>query len=249
MTIKNANEIERLIADNQYKYLELISRNKKYGGYNATPKDLKNKVTQVKKFLSNLPDDVYFLNFRISPRGDTFTYQYTKGNPNLSEPAQQPVATPIVYNNNPVEKFQTIDEWKRQEKRIAELERELELLKITSDLKTTLNENKEPEKNVYLSFAENVLPSVLPIVDKFFALKEREIGLRENQPAPIPTIIKQKPKMVVPNPGEPGYNEYLQVFEKMSDLECENELNRLQKIGHPAYNDLITRFYESQDEV
>ena len=53
MQIKNANEIERLIADNQYKYLELISRNKKYGGYNATPKDLKNKVTQVKKFLSN----------------------------------------------------------------------------------------------------------------------------------------------------------------------------------------------------
>ena len=160
---------------------------------------------------------------------------------------QQPVAAPIVYNNNPVEKFQTIEEWKRQEKRIAELERELELLKITTDLKTTLNENKEPEKNVYLSFAENVLPSVLPIVDKFFALKEREIVLRENQPAPVPTIIRQKPKMVVPNPGEPGYNEYLELFDKMSDLECENELNRLQKIGHPAYNDLITRFYEGEN--
>ncbi len=53
MQIKNANDIDKLINDNQYKYVELINREqKKFGGYNATPKDLKNKVTQIKKFLN-----------------------------------------------------------------------------------------------------------------------------------------------------------------------------------------------------
>ena len=50
MNLTAPDQIDKIIQDNQYKYLELISRSKKYGGYNATPKDLKSKIQQVKKF-------------------------------------------------------------------------------------------------------------------------------------------------------------------------------------------------------
>lgn len=249
MQIKNANDIDKLINDNQYKYVELINREqKKFGGYNATPKDLKNKITQIKKFLNNLPDDIYFLNFRISPRGDTFTYQYIKGTPNLSETPQQiSTPVPITFNSSPIEKFQTIEEWKRQEKKIAELERELELLKLKSEIKETLSENKEPEKNVYLSFAENVLPSVLPIVDKFFQLKEREINLREQQQPAQPQQQKQPGTIKkIPAMGTPEYEQFCFDFEAMPDTMAENLLNRLQSTHPDIYKDLNTRFYESE---
>ena len=252
MNITAPDQIEQIIQDNQYKYLELISRTKKYGGYNATPKDLKAKIIQVKKFLNNLPDDLYILNFKISPRGDVFPYEYIKGKPVLSESQGTTPAQIIpIYQNN-LEKFQTLDEWKKQEKLIHELQKELELLKFKDQLKSTLSENsQEQPKNNLIGFAETILPNVMPVIDKFFELRERELNIKEqalNKPKPAPKIVKTKPSIKVPDPGAPGYDEYLQMFELLPDESASFELIKLKKINHPAYNDLIQRYYTETDE-
>lgn len=248
MNIKTPNQIEQIIADNQYKYLELISRSKKYGGYNATPKDLKNKINQVKKFLENLPDDLYILNFKISPRGDVFPYEYIKGTPNLTENAvQQPAQIIPIYQNN-LEKFQTLEEWKKQEKLINDLQKELELLKFKNSLQETLSE-KEPEKNVFLGFAETILPNVLPVIDKYFDLKEKELSIKEKlnelkTPKMLKKIVK-KEVINVPNIEDPGFEDYCLMFESLSDNEANNIMNNLKNTNVSAYNELLKRYYES----
>lgn len=252
MNLTAPEQIDKIISDNQYKYLELTSRTKKYGGYNATPKDLKAKIAQVKKFLQNLPDDLYIINFKISPRGDTFPYEYIKGKPILSE-AQTPGTQIIpIYQNN-LEKFQTLEEWKKQERLINDLQKELELLKFKDQLKSTLSENQEAPKNNLIGFAETILPNVMPVLDKFFELRERELNIKEQQlkRAPAPKIVKQKQHIQVPEPGQPGYTEYLQMFEALSDSEAERELNYLKNKQHAAYADLIKRYYtdESQESL
>ena len=252
MNLTAPEQIDKIIADNQYKYLELTSRTKKYGGYNATPKDLKAKITQVKKFLQNLPDDLYIINFKISPRGDTFPYEYIKGKPIISE-AQTPGPQIIpIYQNN-LEKFQTLEEWKKQERLINDLQKELELLKFKDQLKSTLSENQEAPKNNLIGFAETILPNVMPVLDKFFELRERELNIKEQQlkRAPAPKIVKTKQHIQVPEPGQPGYTEYLQMFEALSDNEAERELNYLKNKQHAVYADLINRYYtdEGQENV
>jgi hypothetical protein len=252
MNLTAPEQIDKIIADNQYKYLELTSRTKKYGGYNATPKDLKAKIAQVKKFLQNLPDDLYIINFKISPRGDTFPYEYIKGKPILNEsPTPSPQIIPIYQNN--LEKFQTLEEWKKQERLINDLQKELELLKFKDQLKSTLSENQEAPKNNLIGFAETILPNVMPVLDKFFELRERELNIKEQQlkRAPAPKIVKTKQHIQVPEPGQPGYTEYLQMFEALSDSEAERELNYLKNKQHAAYADLIKRYYtdEGQENV
>jgi len=252
MNLTAPEQIDKIIVDNQYKYLELTSRTKKYGGYNATPKDLKAKIAQVKKFLQNLPDDLYIINFKISPRGDTFPYEYIKGKPIISE-AQTPGPQIIpIYQNN-LEKFQTLEEWKKQERLINDLQKELELLKFKDQLKSTLSENQEAPKNNLIGFAETILPNVMPVLDKFFELRERELNIKEQQlkRAPAPKIVKTKQHIQVPEPGQPGYTEYLQMFEALSDNEAERELNYLKNKQHAVYADLINRYYtdEGQENV
>jgi hypothetical protein len=252
MVIKSATDIDKIISDNQYKYLELISRSKKYGGYNATPKDLKNKIAQVKKFLENLPEDIYFINFKISPRGDVFTYQFIKGNPpaNLQESAT-PAAT-VIYSN-PLEKFQTLDEWKRQEKRISELEKELELYKFKEDIKGSLNESNEQNttKNAFLGFAETVLPSVMPVIDKFFTLQEKRLNIEEakvKNAATIPAAPAVKKISIdsIPMPEAEGYNSFLNYFNTLNDSQADSLLNTLQVKRPEIYTDLISKFYTDE---
>lgn len=254
MNIKSPNDIEKIISDNQYKYLELISRNKKYGGYNATPKDLKNKINQVKKFLDNLPDDIYFINFKISPRGDVFTYQFIKGNPpTLQENTNNNTPAPIIYNN-PLEKFQTLDEWKRQEKKISELEKELELYKFKEGIKNSLNESGDQNntKNAFIGFAETVLPSVMPVLDKFFTLQEKKLNIEElkvkNQNIPVKnqTVPKLLKIESIPAPDQEQYNNFLTYFNSLNDVQADKLLSELEIKRPEVYNDLINKFYTDE---
>lgn len=255
MNIKTPLEIEQVLKTGQYKYLELIANGKKYGGYNRTPKELKTKVESIKKFIETLPDGIYTLNFKISPSGDIFTYPYSKGN--LSESI-----TPIMYQQTPpaaipLEKFQTLDEWKKQEQKISDLERELAILKITNELKQPLAE-QEPEKNIFLGFAENILPSFMPVLDKYFMIKERELAIKEkNGTTPKPQqqatkkVIKTTPGQnnafrPVPEIGAPAFINYINYFLNLDEDKAEQELVFLEQKNPSIYNYITANYYENE---
>jgi len=244
MNINKPDEIDKIIKEGQFKYIELVGRDgTRYGHYNANPTLLKEKINSIKKFLNTLPDDLYYLNFKINQKGDIFQYTYNKGN----KPMNEAPSIPIVYNT-PLEKFQTLEEWKKQEQRINELEKELELMKLKEQFKG-LNEApaKEPEKNAFLGFAENVLPTFVPFLDKYFQLKEKELNLKERQKAPVVAqrkiISKFRP---VPDINDPNFQNYLNYFEKLPDQAAEAEVQFL-KINKPdIYKLIIDTMYESE---
>lgn len=245
MTINKPDEIEKIMKEGQFKYVELVSRDKRYGGYNNTPGALKDKINQIKKFLISLPDDIYYLNFKINTKGDVFQYTYNKGN----KPMNEAPHIPIVYNSAPLEKFQTLEEWKKQEQRINELEKELELMRLKEQFKG-MNEApaKEPEKNVFLGFAENVLPTFVPFLDKYFQLKEKELNLKEKQNN---RIVLPKKKVLnkfrpVPDTADPNFQNYLKYFEALPDHLADQEVQFLQVNKPDIYKLIIDQFYESE---
>jgi hypothetical protein len=243
MTINKPDEIEKMMKEGQFKYVELVSRDKRYGGYNVNPSTLKDKINQIKKFLISLPDDLYYLNFRINQKGDTFQYTFNKGNKPMSESPSMP----ILYSNT-LEKFQTLEEWKKQEQRINELEKELELMKLKEQFKG-LNEApaKEPEKNALIGFAENVLPTFVPFLDKYFQLKEKELNLKERQKAPVVTAQKFIKKFrPVPDLTDPNFQNYLNYFEGLPDQAAEAEVQFLQLNKPDIYKLIIDTMYESE---
>ena len=243
-------DIEKICNKMQFKYCELTNQTKKFGGYNQTPGKLKEKINSIKKFLQELPDDVYFLNCKIFPKGDVFTYKYNKGN--LSETGN---ITPQIYpviSQTPLEKFQTLDEWKKQEKLINELQQEIALLKMQAKFADTLKEQPTEEKqNPILGFAENVLPQFMPILDRYFNIKEKELEIKAKpKPAqPIQRPVNNLIKKFRPLPDmsdEINLNKYFVYFMNLPEQAAEHELNFVNTQNADLYNLLISKFYEDE---
>lgn len=254
MNIKTPQQIDQVINEGQYKYVELVCNGKKYGGYNQTPSVLKKKVESIKKFIENLPDGVYTLNFKMSPGGDIFPYSYTKGHLNENftpAPIIQHVPVP-----SQLEKFQTLDEWKKQEQKISALEQELALLKMQQNLTADLKEPEE-QKSAILGFAENVLPTFVPVIDRFFQLKERELIIKEKNAERQHVKEQQKPQRPVqkiinkfrpiPSIGTDEFMNYLNYFLNLPEHLADKELDYLETNNGEIYNYILTNYY-NEDE-
>lgn len=242
-------DIEKICNKMQFKYCELTSSTKKYGGFNQTPAKLKEKINSIKKFLQELPDDIYFLNCKIFPKGDIFTYKFNKGN--LSENINTiPQIYPVMQQPTPLEKFQTLDEWKKQEKLINDLQQEIAFLKMQAKFADTLKEQPQEEKqNPILGFAENVLPQFMPILDRYFNIKEKEIELKSRQPKPQQTI-KKVIKQFRPLPNiadEKNLQNYFIYFMNLNDTAAEQELNFVETNNKELFNLLISKFYTNEE--
>jgi hypothetical protein len=239
-------DINNLIKQYQYKYISLSTAKNKFGGFNQNPKTLNKKVDDIKKLLVNLPNDIYYINFKMIPNGDVFSYQYNKGG--MSESIQ-----PVVYNipqPTQLEKFQTLDEWKKQEKTISDLQQELALLKLQQQFQTLQQPAPEPE-NKTLGFIQNVLPVFMPLAEKFFDLKTRELAIKERQvnqvkkPVVKQVINKWRP---LPTITDPQIHNYLLWFDKLTDQQAENELAYVEQNNSDLYKLLLTNFYPDENE-
>lgn len=243
MTNIKPEDINSIIKTYQYRYISLTNAKNKFGGFNKTPKELNKKVETIKQLLINLPNDIYYLNFRMTPTGDIFTYQFNKGN--LSE---QPVqAAPLILQPTQLEKFQTIDEWKKQEKTINDLQQEIAMLKLKEQFATLKEPEPEPV-NPMIGFAQNILPIFTPLMEKYFNLKEREIKIKENQSIVKKPIIKKiiKKFRPLPNTNDPNLPEYITYFDTLSDSDAETELNFVATQNPDLYNYLNETFYPDE---
>ncbi len=239
-------EIEKIIKENQFKYIELRGADgKKYGGYNQKPEQLKKKIESIKQFCINLPNGIYYINFRIMPGKDIFTYCFNKGNflqenhlQNFQPMAQMPAAV------SQIEKLQTIDEWRKQENKINELQNELNFLRLESKFAAQLSEAKIPTpENPYLGFMQNSLPIFLPIIDKYFDLEQQKINQKQNaQIKPEQNVNKIfKPLFrPVPELNDKNFEIYLNYLMKLDDSILEKELLFL-KTNNPDILDYLNR--------
>lgn len=243
-------DIEKICKKMQFKYCELKSNNKRYAPYNNTPGKLKEKIKSIQDYLDNLPNDIYYLNCKIYPKGDVFTYKYNKGN--LSENSNNsPQIYPVMSQPTPLEKFQTLDEWKKQEKLINDLQQEIALLKMQAKFADTLKEQPTEEKqNPILGFAENVLPQFMPILDRYFNIKEKELEIKAKpKQAPIQKPLNNLIKKFRPLPDmsdEINLNKYFVYFMNLPEQAAEHELNFVNTQNADLYNLLISKFYEDE---
>ena len=200
-------------------------------------------INILKERFNQYPDGIYFAEFKVSPGGNKFRYQINKGN-NFA------AATPMIINTPvPLEKFQTLDEWKRQEMEINRLKNELELLKMQNSL--TLKENVKNEDTTldkFKGFAESILPIFVPLAENYFKLKERELTLKENNFVNKKTqSIKKVLKKYRPLPDVNNINElnkYFNYFESLNDKQAEQELNEVELINIELFNLLNSKYYE-----
>lgn len=242
----NPEDINNIIKTYKYKYVSLSNGKNKFGGFNKTPNVLPKKVQEIKELLINLPNDIYYINFRMSPGGDTFTYQYNKGH--LSE--QMPSMTPIIMQPTQLEKFQTLDEWKKQEMLISELKQEIAMLKMQQQMATLKEPEPEPI-NPVMGFAQNILPMFMPLADKYFQQKDRELAIKEKAAAAAKPIVKKVIKKFRPLPdlNDPNLNAYINYFDSLSDQDAENELQHVATAKPDLYNYLSETFYPEENET
>jgi hypothetical protein len=248
MQIQKPQDIEKIARDFQYKYIELQSSDgRKLAHYNNTPARLGAKIKDINSLLSKQPDGLYYLNYKISPKGDIFQFAYNKGNINMSENSTPIIISPPVQNINNLEKFQTLQEWKRQEQEISELKNKIALMEMEKNFNGVEEEQDEP-KNAILGFAENILPTFMPILDKYLSLREREVKINEQkaQKPMYKKVVKFRP---IPNITDPNFSAYEAYFSKLSDQAASDEMTFLETNNKPIFDFLNRKYYEESNEI
>jgi cell fate (sporulation/competence/biofilm development) regulator YmcA (YheA/YmcA/DUF963 family) len=240
-----SEQIDQVINDGQFKYIKLTgSDNKEFGGWNRTPSDLEKKITSIKNHIKNLPSGQYFLIFKIKPGKDEWKYILTKGDNTLNQNSPMPM---IIHQASQLEKFQTLEEWKNQEMKIKELEKELELLKMQNVFKDQMNE--KPEENVIQGFASTILPQFVPLFDRFMSLQEKKLDLQQKTPIKqaMPSQFKPKPFRPAPSPDSELWESYIDYLDSMQDLRYDRELMYLKVKQPDVYAYVINETQETQE--
>jgi hypothetical protein len=248
MQIQKPQDIEKIARDFQYKYIELQSNDgRKLAHYNNTPARLGAKIKDINSLISKQPDGLYYLNYKISPKGDIFQFAYNKGNINMSENSTPIIISPPVPNQNNLEKFQTLQEWKRQEQEISELKNKIALMEMEKNFNGVEEEQEEP-KNAILGFAENILPTFMPILDKYLSLREREVKVNEQkvQKPMYKKVVKFRP---IPNLTDPNFSAYDAYFSKLSDQAASDEMTFLETNNKHIFDFFNRKYYEESNEI
>lgn len=249
ITTITADQIEQVIQDGQFKYLKLTgSDGKEYGGWNATPQALKKKISSVREHVSKLPPGQYFLHFRISPGKTEWKYILNRGGENTGGLSASPVI--ITQPVTELEKFQTLEEWKRQEQRIKDLEKQVEIMQLENQYKAQLSE--KPQETPVQGFAEKILPTFLPLVDRYFDLEEKKLQSTQKQQTHTRTMVpgstvKRNPFRPAPVPGSELWPKYLEYIDQLNDTAFTRELVYLKHNQPDVYSAVLDEDTETEE--
>jgi len=242
VTTITADQIDQVINDGQFKYLKLTSSDgKEFGGWNATPGALKKKIQSVREHIAKLPTGQYILHFRISPGKTEWKYILNRGTETTGGGLS---AAPVIITQPlaELEKFQTLDEWKRQEQRIKDLEKQVEIMQLEQLYKSQLSE--KPVETPMQGFAEKILPTFLPLVDRYFDLEEKKLNRVQTQPQPqtrniVPKSTVKHPFRPAPVPGSELFAKYLEFIDQLNDTAFTRELVYLKHNQPDVYSAVL----------
>lgn len=238
-----SEQIDQVVSDGQFRYVKLTGTDgKEFGGWNKTPADLSKKIASIKNHIKNLPPGQYFVNFRINPGRDEWKYLLIKSEGTLSQSPATPV---IIQQGSSLEKFQTLEEWKSQENRIRELEKELELLKMQTAFKEAMNE--KPEQSPIQGFTQSILPQFVPLFDRYMALQEKKLEVTQKRASQIPMQPKPKPFRPAPSPDAELWESYLDYLDALDDMQYSRELMYLKTKQPDVYQYVIQETQEQEN--
>lgn len=217
------------------------------------------------------PDGVYFVLMAHNIQGSKSPHRYpiVKGNVKPEELAEIekksiPLSPVEIINNTPqvltwaqaLEYQQTIADLKAQVNKYEfennELHKQIAELEADLDEQETLEEESQP--NNTLTFLKEALPSLTPILDRYFETENRKLDLEElklkggGKSSTAGTKRGTERKDIVP-----GSQEHLSVIEyyynKEMDAEMNRELDKLERANPETYLSVIQKLgLEEQGE-
>lgn len=242
ITTITPDQIPQIVSDGSFKHICLLGKGKNYGGFNKDPKVIKTKIAEIKKLIQKNPEENFVINCKMNINGDIWQYQINTGN--LSE--HQSTPSPVIYQHtSELEKFQTLDAYKKQLERINELEKEIEILKMKTMYESQLNE--KPVKNQIQGFAESMIPIVVPMFDRFMDLQNRKLNQQEKKPVLSSQPIT-KPYRPIPSIDSESFQMYITWIDGLNDLQFQREMMYVKKFNPDVYQYLTDEDQEQDQE-
>ena len=246
-------QIDGLIKAHNYKFISLQdSAARALVPYNTGGKDaLKNRVTEIKQRLQVVPDNsIYYLLLKNGVKGEEWAYKIIKGNPVQiinTAPASSSMSETTQYANY-------ADKVSEQAAEIARLKNEIDNLKLSFMYESKLaemnakiaqlSEPREPEKNVFQGFAENILPTFIPLFEKYLDVRQLEAQNKFSTPQ---LSEKANTAQQLPAVGSAQYSRMIDKLSELSDEEFNARINYLASIDQ-NYADTVLSEFTTDDE-
>jgi hypothetical protein len=217
-------DLEQVAKANKYKLVKLVDSQGRQVVYQNQPTAtaFKQKLTEIKERAQVLPNDsVYYIVFKNAIAGEEWAYRYIKGNPVTILQQQQPTLAQAA----PAVDYSALS---NKDQEIAALKNQIEQLKLQFMYEAKLNEmnaklealsEKKEEKNVFLGFAETVIPTLLPAFQEWINLRKFEAQAKMSAAGVKPPAEKK------PNLPQIGSAQYESMLDKLSEL-SEDDFNK-----------------------
>jgi hypothetical protein len=247
MEIKS-NQIAGIISKNDFKHINLMGTEKTFQHFNRLPKDIKKKIISIQKDIKQNPDEKFSISCKRIPNGDLWVYQIENKNYLSESPVQS--QSPIFYQNSQqLEKFQTLDAYKIQMEKIAELQKEIELMKMESMYKSQLNE--KPADDPMKSFSTNIMPMFMPLLEKYMENQtiKNQIKLNEsgNKQRSVQKPVVKTGFRPIPDIDSDRWESYLDYLENLNTQDFETEIKYLSNYKPDHYKIIYDTFLNEEE--
>lgn len=269
MAKSSIDAVLNTVKDQGYRYCSLLnSAHQTVVTFNrpSDKKGVQNKIEEIRKRLTALPDGTYYVkcqnSFASNVQGDL--YPIIKGEPGMGEAPQSPafnihmppqqrnVADPTKVMSYTEALVLSTDNATMKAK-ISMLEAEIVRLQaeLTSS-KTQLSENEAPN---WQTWADNTLPTLMPIVDRWMGIKETELKLKANEQRKVngngqhqSKKIPQQQQIQIPDPSTPEFEQFLDWMEKLPDEQYHSVMLYLNE-QRPDIYEICYNEFEGEDEA
>lgn len=267
---QNIDEVIKIVNEQEYKFCTLLNSahqtivpfNRPGGNKNAT----KIKIAEIRKRFTALPDGMYYIrcqnSFSNSIQGDM--YPIVKGNPSLDESIQQPNNGPshnIIMPQQRSDKVLSYSEALILIQDNATLKAQVsnqsaEIVRLLGEItKVQTQMSEEPEQPMWQEWVDNTLPSIMPVVDRYMAMEERKLLIKENEQRykynggrQQEKRITQQEELNVPEPGTPEFESFMDWIEGLEDEQYNSVMIYLSQ-KNPAVYELAYNEFEGEEEL
>jgi hypothetical protein len=262
----NEKEIKDIFKEQAYKFASLRDNdNKVVVPYNTakSKETATDKLNEAFKRLKNLPDGLYTFCFQNSQGRNVVadTYGYIKGSIPTEATENRGTTVHVIQPQqaNASDKVLSYTEVLDLKMNLARVEAERDRYKAESEqykkeveeLEAELNEVEAKTEGLSEStgttkWMEMLSSSLLPIADRYLAIKEKQVE-QKAQPKKVRRVVRKQQKVVLPEIGSQNWDMWLAQLESYTDEQFNNVLEFLKKTSMPHYNAVIEEFESDEN--